>query len=188
MGAIDEACDSVFTFMLVSELQAQQASFVLYMSSVEKHTWFAYYVLVWRRAAHSCRARGVLWMFIDCGLIDCGKSGRVVFFLFVCLFVCFFEWAEVTTYIDVVERVELHEVMQLLEGQVGILEVEGGVRCVGVIEDVKVGKLLVLLCLSGNAWRVEDIGGGQNSLHWEKEVFSHLKTVRKKIIQPTARL
>lgn len=63
-------------------------------------------------------------------------------------------------YLDVVECVKLHEVVQLPESLVGILEVEGGIRRVGIVEDVKVGKLLVLLSLSGNSCIKDDIDEG----------------------------
>lgn len=58
-----------------------------------------------------------------------------------------------TAHLDVVQRVELHEVMQLSEGFVGILEVKGGVWAFWVIEDVKVSKLLFYFSLSLNSCR-----------------------------------
>lgn len=63
-------------------------------------------------------------------------------------------------YLDVVECIELHEVVQLPESLVGILEVESGIRRVGIIEDVKVGKLLVLFGLSGNSCIKNDLCEG----------------------------
>lgn len=53
----------------------------------------------------------------------------------------------------VVKCVELHEVMQLSEGLVGILEVKGGVWCFWVIKDVIVSKLFVRFSLARNSCR-----------------------------------
>lgn len=51
-------------------------------------------------------------------------------------------------HLDVVESVELHEVVEAGEGLVGVLEVERGVRTLGVVEDIKVTKLLLFVRLS----------------------------------------
>lgn len=53
----------------------------------------------------------------------------------------------------VVKCVELHEIMQLSEGLVGILEVKGGVWGFWVIKDVKVSKLFFCFSLSRNSCR-----------------------------------
>lgn len=42
--------------------------------------------------------------------------------------------------------------MKLDESFVGVLEVEGGVRCLSVVKNVKIGQLLLLLSLPGNTW------------------------------------
>lgn len=42
--------------------------------------------------------------------------------------------------------------MKLDKSFVGVLEVEGGVRCLRVVKNVKIGQLLLLLSLPGNAW------------------------------------
>lgn len=54
------------------------------------------------------------------------------------------------TDLQVVESVELHQVMKLGEGFIGVLKIKGGVRCLRVIEDVKVCQILLLLSLPGN--------------------------------------
>lgn len=42
--------------------------------------------------------------------------------------------------------------MKLDKSFVGVLKVEGGVRCLSVIKNVKISQLLLLLSLPGNAW------------------------------------
>lgn len=66
---------------------------------------------------------------------------RVCVRAFACLCVC-------EMHLDVVESVELHEVVEAGEGLVGVLEVERGVRTLGVVEDIKVTKLLLFVRLS----------------------------------------
>ncbi len=61
------------------------------------------------------------------------------------------------TDLNVVERVELHEVMKPLEGLVGVFEVESRVGRGWIIKYVKVGKLNVLVCVSGNSFKKTEI-------------------------------
>lgn len=70
---------------------------------------------------------------------------RVCVRAFACLCVC-------EMHLDVVESVELHEVVEAGEGLVGVLEVERGVRTLGVVEDIKVTKLLLFVRLSRDSW------------------------------------
>lgn len=56
------------------------------------------------------------------------------------------------TNLQVVEGVELHQVVKPGEGFVGVLEIEGGKRRLGIIKDVKICKVLLLLRLPRNTW------------------------------------
>lgn len=57
------------------------------------------------------------------------------------------------TDLQVVEGVELHQVVKPGEGFVGVLEIEGGERRLGIIKDVKICKVLLLLRLPRNTWK-----------------------------------
>lgn len=61
------------------------------------------------------------------------------------------------TDLNVVERVELHEIMQSLEGLVGVFKVEGRVRRSCIIKYVKISKFDFLVCFSGNSCKVIDM-------------------------------
>lgn len=69
-----------------------------------------------------------------------------------------------TAHLDVVQRVELHEVMQLSESFVGILEVKGGVWAFWVVEDVKVSKLLFYFSVSRNSCRARSPKRSEHTL------------------------